>query len=32
MIQPAIFAIAASAVFLLIAGRWRCQSCNETWD
>jgi hypothetical protein len=32
MIQPAIFAIATAAVFLLIAGRWRCQTCNETWD
>ena len=30
--QAAFFAIAAAAVFLLIAGRWRCQGCNETWD
>jgi hypothetical protein len=27
-----LFAIAAAAVFLLIAGRWRCESCGETWD
>jgi hypothetical protein len=32
MIQAAFFAVAAAGVFLLIAGRWRCQSCNETWD
>lgn len=32
MIQAAFFAVAAAAVFLLIAGRWRCQSCNESWD
>ena len=32
MIQAAFFAIAAAAVFLLIAGRWRCQNCSETWD
>jgi hypothetical protein len=32
MIQAAFFGVAAAAVFLLIAGRWRCQACNETWD
>ena len=32
MLQAAVFALAAAAVFLLIAGRWRCQTCNETWD
>lgn len=32
MLQAAVFAVAAAAVFLLIAGRWRCQMCNETWD
>jgi hypothetical protein len=32
LVQAAIFAIAAAAVFLLIAGRRRCQNCNETWD
>lgn len=32
LVQAAFFAIAAAAVFLLIAGRWRCQTCNETWD
>jgi hypothetical protein len=30
--QPAFFAVAAAAVFLLIAGRWRCENCSETWD
>ena len=32
MIQAAVFAVAAAAVFLLIAGRWRCQNCSESWD
>lgn len=32
LVQAAIFAIAAAAVFLLIGGRRRCQDCNETWD
>jgi len=32
LVQAAFFAIAAAAVFLLIAGRRRCQNCNETWD
>lgn len=32
LVQAAFFAVAAAAVFFLIAGRWRCQSCNETWD
>jgi hypothetical protein len=32
LVQAAFFGIAAAAVFLLIAGRRRCQSCNETWD
>ena len=32
MLQAAIFAVAAAAVFLLIEGRWRCETCNETWD
>lgn len=32
MLQAAFFGVAAAAVFLLIAGRWRCQACNETWD
>jgi hypothetical protein len=32
LMQAAFFAIAAAAMFLLIAGRRRCQSCNETWD
>lgn len=32
LLQAAVFAIAAAAVFLLIAGRWRCQACSETWD
>lgn len=27
-----LFAAAAAAVFLLIAGRWRCGMCGETWD
>lgn len=27
-----LFAVAAAAVFLLIAGRWRCAMCGETWD
>lgn len=31
-LQAAFFGIAAAAVFLLIAGRWRCETCNETWD
>ena len=31
-LQAAFFGVAAAAVFLLIAGRWRCQMCNETWD
>jgi hypothetical protein len=30
--QPAFFAVAAAAVLLLIAGRWRCENCSETWD
>ena len=32
LLQAAVFAVAAAAVFFLIAGRWRCQMCNETWD
>lgn len=32
LVQAAFFAVAAAAVFFLIAGRWRCESCNETWD
>ena len=32
MLQAAVFAVAAAAVYFLIAGRWRCQACNETWD
>jgi len=32
MMQAAFFAVAAAAVFLLIAGRWHCQNCSETWD
>jgi hypothetical protein len=32
MVQAAFFAVAAAAVFLLIAGRWRCQNCSESWD
>ena len=31
-VQAALFAVAATAVFLLIAGRRRCQNCSETWD
>jgi hypothetical protein len=32
LVQAAFFAVAAAAVFFLIAGRWRCQNCDETWD
>lgn len=32
MLQAAVFAVAAAAVFLLIGGRWRCETCDETWD
>ena len=32
LLQAAFFAVAAAAVFLLIAGRWRCNECGETWD
>jgi hypothetical protein len=32
MLQAAFFGVAAAAVFLLIAGRWRCQMCSESWD
>lgn len=32
MLQAAFFGVAAAAVFLLIAGRWRCQTCSESWD
>lgn len=32
LVQAAIFAVATAAVFLLMAGRWRCQTCNEMWD
>lgn len=31
-LQPAFFAILAAAVFFLVADRWRCESCDETWD
>lgn len=32
MIQAAVFAVAAAAVFLLMSGRSRCETCNEMWD
>lgn len=32
LLQAAAFAVLAAAVFLLITGRWRCQTCNEMWD
>ena len=32
MIQAAVFAVAAAAVFFLMAGRSRCETCNEMWD
>lgn len=31
-IDLAFYAIAATAVFLLIRGRWRCATCAETFD
>lgn len=31
-IDLAFYAIAATAVFLLIRGRWRCAACGETFD
>jgi hypothetical protein len=31
-LQPAFFAILAAAVFFLVADRWRCENCDETWD
>ena len=31
-IDMAFYAIAATGVFLLIRGRWRCASCGETFD
>lgn len=32
VLQAAFFAILAAAVFHLVTGRWRCNSCGETWD
>lgn len=31
-IDVTVLAIATAALFLLIAGRWRCAVCNTTWD
>lgn len=32
LLQAAVLAIAASALFLLMSGRWRCNACGETWN
>ena len=31
LLQPAFFAVLAAAIFFLVAGRWRCDLCSETW-
>jgi hypothetical protein len=31
-LEGAFFVIAAASVYFLVQGRWRCPSCNETWD
>lgn len=32
IVEATFFAIIATAVFLLIRGRWRCTACGETFD
>jgi hypothetical protein len=32
LVQAAFFAILATGLFLLMAGRWRCQTCGDAWD
>ncbi|MFP5247574.1 MAG: hypothetical protein ACLGH0_12860 [Thermoanaerobaculia bacterium] len=30
--EAAFFGVLAVAIFLLIAGRWRCRACGESWS
>ena len=32
LLQWAVLLIAATGVFQLVSGRWRCGACGETWD
>jgi hypothetical protein len=32
VLQAAIFGIAASGLYFLMSGRWRCNVCGETWN